>query len=334
VLLLLFRIGLFPTPADKVFLFFFQFLLFVFFFCFRSFGRSFSGFYSSIPGILHIAFCCGFPGCQDWTVHYGEEAGGNTLVVISRKFLTDDANDHPILLTGLKKTTLLLAFGTSDTLAYHNTHRVKLIIDLSSGVSTNKAHFVARLNATPGMSYIDLRFNNATAPFANGVDDRFKAPDAGGREILTVDRTAYWDYCFTTAANPGWSAHQNKVLVAFNGILDPGASRTDLVHHAVLYAYDSDNCWNDESIIWVGGTTDQASTEFPADVGMKFSRFKSFRIQVHYDNPLGTTGLKDNSGIRMWLSVTGTFMSIGSVQVSSMLLKAYPIPLPALHTTL
>ena len=32
--------------------------------------------------------------------------------------------------------------------------------------------------------------------------------------------------------------------------------------------------------------------------------------------------------------INGTFMSIGGVRVSSMLLKAYPIPFPALHTTL
>ena len=251
-----------------------------------------------------------FPGCQDWTAHYGEENNGNTLVVISRKFLTNDTNDRPILLTGLKRTTLLLAFGASDALAYHNADRVKLMLDLSTGASADKAAFVARLNATEGMSYIDLRFNEATAPSVNGVSsDRFKTPDAGGREILTTDRTNYWDYCFTTGDNPGWNAHQNKVLIAFNGILDPNASRPDLVHHAVLYAYGEDNCWNDESIIWVGGTTDAATTEFPADVGMKFNRFRSFRIQVHYDNPDGSTNLKDNSGVRMWLSSTGTWMN-------------------------
>ena len=97
-------------------------------------------------------------------MHYGEQASGSTLVVISRSFTTEDSNDRPILLTGLKTTSLLLAWGSGDTLSYHGSNRVMVKVDLSTGKSAEKDNFVARLNATPGMSFIDLHFNDATNP--------------------------------------------------------------------------------------------------------------------------------------------------------------------------
>ena len=253
-------------------------------------------------------------------MHFGEEADGNTLVVMSRKFTTEDSNDRPILLTGLKQTSLLFAFGAEDTLAYHSNNRVKKKVDLSTGTSGEKEAFVARLESTAGMSYIDLRFNAATTPSqANGIntdiniDPSYRVPASGGREILSNSRTEYWEYCFATSSHPGWSAHAGKALVGFNGILDDGASRPDLVHHSVLYAYSGDNCKNDESIIWVGGVN--FYEELPANVGMSFDRFKSFRIQVHYDNPKLETGLMDNSGIRIWLDATAREHEAGTIQL-------------------
>merc|ERR1711871_1534781 len=103
----------------------------------------------------------------------------------------------------------------------------------------------------------------------------FRTPFSGGREILPADsRTAYWEYCFPLSAHPEWSAHNGKSLVAFNGILDTGATRPDLVHHSVLYAYSGDDCSGTDSIIWVGGVN--FYEELPSDVGMSFSRFQSF----------------------------------------------------------
>jgi hypothetical protein len=57
-------------------------------------------------------------GCQDWTVHHGEEQDGWTLLVVSRGLLTKDSNDRPILLASSKRTSFLAAFGRlSDVVA-------------------------------------------------------------------------------------------------------------------------------------------------------------------------------------------------------------------------
>ena len=36
--------------------------------------------------------------------------------------------------------------------------------------------------------------------------------------------------------------------------------------------------------------------DFPSDAGMKLSRFKSFRVEMHYDNPQNRNDIRDNSG--------------------------------------
>lgn len=36
--------------------------------------------------------------------------------------------------------------------------------------------------------------------------------------------------------------------------------------------------------------------DYPSDVGMSLSRFKSYRMEIHYDNPDLRNDLRDNSG--------------------------------------
>ncbi len=81
----------------------------------------------------------------------------------------------------------------------------------------------------------------------------------------------------------------------------------------MLYAYSGDDCSGTDSIIWVGGVN--FYEELPADVGMSFNRFKSFRVQVHYDNPTLESGLKDNSGVRIWLDANARQHEAGTLQL-------------------
>merc|ERR1719197_2122898 len=261
--------------------------------------------------------------CQDWSIHYGEQADGKTMIVASRAFTTGDSNDRPLITTGLRKQSLLFAYGSCDTLAscphsLASGHKKKMFIDLTTGEGADMSHFTARLAATPGYSFVDLHFNNASynANIQGNKNTVYKQPEkTGGKEILLANqRTMYWEYCFPRSEHPEWSAHDAKSLVGFNGILDTNATRDDLVHHSVLYAFTGDDCApGGESIIWVGGNS--FYEELPADVGMSFSRFKSFRIQVHYDNPFQESNLKDNSGVRVWLDSGARLHEAGTIQL-------------------
>lgn len=121
-----------------------------------------------------------------------------------------------------------------------------------------------------------------------------------------------WEYCFQDRT--AWNHTKN--MVAFESVSDGSPAN---VHHFVLYGYDTDGCQDPgstgstENIVWVGGIG--FYEDLPTGVGISFSRVRSFRLQVHYDNPTGASGLKDNSGVRIWLSATAPTHEAGTLQL-------------------
>ena len=258
-------------------------------------------------------------GCQDWSVLHGEENGRSTLLIVSRKLITSDPNDRPILVGALRKTGLLLAYGTGDSpdsYAYHGVNRTKIYVDLQSGADESQASWSAAKQAQPDLSFIELKANEAWDPAALGPSpaNTFQGPVPGGQPI-PADTTTYWEYCFSDgslvhdsspqgAARPlrpssGASWNRSLTMVAFESVSDGSPAN---IHHFVLNAYDTDRCQTGgtEGIIWVGGIG--FYEDLPAGIGFAFSRVRSFRLQVHYNNPTGASGLRDNSGVRIWLS--------------------------------
>ena len=79
--------------------------------------------------------------CQDWSILHGEQSGGSTLLVVSRLMITADPNDRPLYTSGFKKTSLLAAYGPSDSFtAYHMLNRVSctlLLANASHRINTN-----------------------------------------------------------------------------------------------------------------------------------------------------------------------------------------------------
>jgi hypothetical protein len=138
-------------------------------------------------------------GCQDWSIHFGEEKDGWTRVVVSRKLTTKDSNDRPILLTGLKRTGLLAAFsGTnSDAMNYHQGNTKKYFVDLSSGGSVTQASWSAA-KSTAGLLSIELKFNEGDI-IAGDPAQSFQGPTDGGQLIPSDSVTTYWEYCFSSS---------------------------------------------------------------------------------------------------------------------------------------
>ena len=106
----------------------------------------------------------------------------------------------------------------------------------------------------------------------------------------------------------------------------------------VLFGFSKTGC--DKSgvseTVWIGGIG--FYEDLPATVGLSFNRsdcrrlavsystcsplihnqsprFKSFRLQVHWDNPSATTGLTDKSGVRLWLTSASVANEAGILQL-------------------
>lgn len=72
--------------------------------------------------------------------------------------------------------------------------------------------------------------------------------------------------------------------------------QSTIVHHITLH-YDNED--SDEYLYaWAPGTRD---FEFP-EGGLRIKPTDGFRVEIHYNNPHGRSGLKDNSGILLYVT--------------------------------
>ena len=138
-------------------------------------------------------------------------------------------------------------------------------------------------------------------------DNDYQPPTVGGY-VVPTDKTTYIEFCYPLSLNSGWG-DRSTYMVAFEGLGDPAGrtSSPNNIHHQVLYAFDGDDCSGNEQVIWVGGVT--FYEDLPTDVGISFSRFRSFKVQTHYDNPAGTSGLLDDSGVRVYLDTNDMMLA-------------------------
>jgi len=261
-------------------------------------------------------------GCQDWEALAGEEdaTSGSTMLVFGRNFRTNDSNDHPILIDTIKRLTLLCAHGADGDDTDYGMHPsgkyVKYPVDLSKATLVDQSSWRNQKISTNGITYLDLRASGTnptnTTAAAKAVNGKM-GPTIGGFQVPTA-RTTYIDFCYPRSANSNW-VQANQYMVAFEGLVDPQGrtSNPNNIHHTVLYAYSGDDCSGTDSIIWVGGVG--FYEDLPQDVGISFARFKSFKLQTHYDNPAGTAGLRDNSGVRIYFQNTRPKHEAGTMQL-------------------
>ena len=250
-------------------------------------------------------------GCQDWSVVHGEEDGAEkrTLVIVVRNLTTSDSNDRPILLNSIKRLKIITAMGahgddggsslTDPSYAYHGEHKQKTAVDLRVGSVVTLDSWTAATSAVATMTFVDLRANEGTFTGGGGIFP-YPAPVANGYPIPSAT-TTYTSFCFPASAHSAWSpSHDMKTIVSFSALPDPAGRSDGHIHHFVLYAIPEDGCEPggglDWAVLWAGGAG--LFEELPSNVGLPFATYKSFRLQVHYNNPTHLTGLLDNSGVR------------------------------------
>ena len=250
---------------------------------------------------------------------------GKTLLVFSRKLSTGDSNDHVLFTDTIKRQTFICAHGADNddvaaNYAYHSSgKRAKYSLDINTAEKISHSTWTAAKLAQTSIKYIDLRADGLANSCDNCAasksgDSDYQGPTVGGYAV-PADKTTYTEFCYPLALNSGWD--RNTHMVAFEGLTDPDERTTspNNIHHNVLYAYTSDNCdsGGTASVIWVGGVT--FYEDLPTNVGISFNRFQSFKVQTHYDNPAGTTGLLDNSGIRVYLDSVAPTHDAGTLQL-------------------
>jgi len=277
-------------------------------------------------------------GCQDWSVLHGEEdvSGKRTLLIVRRNLTTTDSNDRPILLSSIKQLKIITAIGShsddgetsgdadaTPMYSYHGAFKTKTGLDLRQGAALDYAGWTAAKDADASFAHIDLRVGESTANTARGSP----GADTGGY-LIPIQGTTYTEFCFPRSTHPGWSpAHDASTMVSFAALPDPTGRSTGHIHHFVLYGYPQDDCAGNVALpVWVGGAG--LYEDLPSDVGLPFQSYASFVLQVHYDNPSYLNGVRDNSGVRVWLTTTPRAHSAGVLQLGDPSLSMYGQAIP------
>jgi hypothetical protein len=189
------------------------------------------------------------------------------------------------------------------------------VLNLINGNSVTRATWTSQKINDPAIKHVDLRAAGSTDTGAVGKAAGGKmGPSIGGYPMPTT-RTTYMEFCYPLSVNPSWDNNNfrtNNYMVAFEGV-HGGTTTKSHIHHTVLYAYTGDDCSGTQEIIWVGGVT--FFEDLPNDIGIAFSRYKSFMVQTHYDNPANTAGLKDDSGVRIFFSTVKPKHEAGTFQL-------------------
>ena len=258
---------------------------------------------------------------QDWTLLNSIAEDGMIMFEAERDLDTGDPMDWPfeddssLFKTGTK---IIAAWGDTEEMHYHNPKNrlqgeIRFYADSASVSDKDMFDNIVHKEGEEGEEgSISVRLSNFTVPHAL--------------------ETWYEWKCITVAdlvKEQGLPDDKPVHLIGFEMDLDPGL----LLHHIVLY-YDTrdsiSKCdpWHSATSIMLGWGRGQSKTFlFPKNIGILLAdeserggkglgmRPKSFRLELHYENPKRIKGLKDSSGIRLHYTTKLREFTAGTLEV-------------------
>ncbi|KAG2469797.1 DBH-like monooxygenase protein 2 homolog [Polypterus senegalus] len=216
---------------------------------------------------------------QDYTLINLKESGSTTTMTFSRQLQTCDTDDLPITATPM---ILIYAYGLNDTISYHGVSKGAKVINL--------LNYAGSVQSAVNYSYFDLTATNFTVP----------------------NLTTFY-YCKIVQI-PSFS--QKNHIIRIDPLIQKG--NEDLVHHMLLYACPFNKmislegeCYSGPNsntfylcqVVFAAWAIGGGSFEFPSNVGISVGTSQDslyFRLEMHYNNPLATSGRVDSSGLRFY----------------------------------
>ncbi|KAI2497878.1 copper type II ascorbate-dependent monooxygenase [Fragilaria crotonensis] len=231
--------------------------------------------------------------CQSWTLVNSVTQDGFIIFEAYRLLDTGDTQDRPITDDSnelVAPRRVIAAWGDNSFPMYHGL--------------TNRAKGTIRFMGTTSMNEMEL-FQKSVALEAEG---HFTI--SAKNHTITAVETKYDHFCFssTTLTDMGVPIDEDIHIIGMEPVLDPRSRR--YVHHFVVYG--TNDPWNSGSncsefpgfemvYVWTPG---DLPLKLPDNVGALLGRlgFRSFRLQIHYNNPELDTDKIDNSGVRFYYS--------------------------------
>ena len=228
--------------------------------------------------------------CQSWTVVNSVSQDGFIIFEAYRLLDTGDTQDRIIIDDSnvlVAPTRVIAAWGDSLAPSYHG--------------PTNRAKGSIRFMGTTTFSDESEAFQKSIAAEADGNFTLL----ANGYMIPAIE-TKYAYFCFSgdNLTAMGVPIDEDLHIIGMEPIIDSRSSQ--YVHHFVMYGmydpWDSTiDCMQypsfEATFVWAPG---DAPVRLPDNVGGPLGSFgfKSFQLEIHYNNPELDTGKFDSSGVR------------------------------------
>jgi len=227
---------------------------------------------------------------SDWELVSSEVDvdSGFIMIEFKRKLDTKDPQDRVIFndeSTMIVPHRVIAAWGDSPQVAYHG---------------LNVARGAIRFYGTGDYQ---TTFDKAMSEQSEGA---FMV--ASIEHLVSINETEYAYTCFTrndliAQGVPNTTDLLN--IIGFEPIIQK--DREAYVHHYILHGYGEDHCpydyFPEVAYVWAPG---DGPMSLPSNLGSPLfgsDGFNSFLIEVHYNNPQGTAGVIDSSGVKVfWTS--------------------------------
>ena len=255
----------------------------------------------------HVGATSGMPiqdECQNWNLSRSTSEDGFIIFEAERLLDTGDEHDRPIMddiSPNSPPHRVIAAWGDEESVSYHGQNRVRGAVRFhGEGVSD------------------ETKFANTMAANSDG-----SVAITARNHPVTEDETEYARFCFSyeDLVNGGLPNGQEVQAIGFESIIDPNSAA--YVHHMILYAHKQNNGCNDFAMdmvfVWAPG---EGPLSLPDEVGSTLGAegYRSFELEIHYNNPSGDAGITDNSGARVYFTSTLRPHELGIYQVGDPLL--------------
>lgn len=244
--------------------------------------------------------------CQSWTLKNSITDDGIIIFEATRLLDTGDSQDRAIIDDRsmlVQANRIIVAWGDTPQSSYHGPNRAR-----------GSVRFYGDDQGDEWSNFRDLMNDEAEGSLLM-VADNFPIP---------TRETTYMDFCFlyedllALGMPPDVELH----TIGVEPIVD---ERTvPYIHHFVVQANaDPTECGGFEvAFAWAPG---DLPVGMPPNVGGPLGEggFKSFSVQIHYNNPDQVPDLFDSSGIRMHWTTQKREFDLGVMQVGDPLIELY-----------
>ncbi|CAM9974997.1 unnamed protein product [Ascophyllum nodosum] len=304
---------------------------------------------------------------QDWTLLSAEKGTDGLVFEVERALETGDSQDRAFTddsAEGASSTTLIAAWGNTESISYHESNFAQGQVIMFGGVENSNSDPLLGISSSPSVSFFDITAKNFTIPRdRTWYEDTYllasELPTLDeyhviGFEAIVQNTTSKYVHHLVLAACTGtddcgqacaklsrssgyYSSSSSSSSLSNTSLSNTSSTSTRSISSAASdvsteYEYQTSAFCDFEFtyiFIWAPGVADE---QLPKDVGFKFGSasggYTSLQLETHYNNVDGDEGVMDSSGIRVYYTsdLRPIDMGVLSLGDPSVWLGGFPIP--------